>query len=390
MQENPGRQIITGSFNPIDVGEWSAQVYIGLTERLFAAIAAHDRSTVINMIKEGIDVNRRDHVGRSPLHFAIFCNATEIACDVVDAGARMTARLVDGRTSLHLAIQHDQVAVVRKLLERSAQNQETANAGTKEEHDDEKEKNERERPSSEDDWSSEDDGVMDIDEEEDDDDDMNEDDDDDDENDKKKPPSKAKEEEKREAPTGDEIPDDNTNEPDVFDLDAADWDFGLTPLAYAVIFASISILEDLIAAGVDVKASTQNNTLDVHPLALAMLRLDEDEACVIAERLILGGATSSPADGQFRTIFYRIVASKKVKLASTIMRCDPNANAVIKSPCIAWSNVIFPLLVAIHERDYSMTAALLAYGARLEPVEEDITKAIATRFVHMVLESNIT
>ncbi|KAF8349125.1 ankyrin repeat protein [Amanita rubescens] len=378
VQENPGRQIITGSFNPIDAGEWSAQVYIGPTERLFSAIAAHDRSTVINMIKEGVDLSRRDHVGRSPLHFAILCNATEITCDFVDAGARMTARLVDGRTSLHLAIQHDQVTVVRKLLERSAQNQEAAKAGTKEESDDEK-KSERERPSSEDDWSSEDDGVMEIGEEEaDDEDGMDEDEDNDDENNKKKP-SKGREEEKREAPTGDEIPDDNTNEPDVFDLNAADWDFGLNPLAYAIIFASVSIIEDLIAAGVDVKASTQNNTLDVHPLALTMLRLDEDEACAIAERLILGGATSSPADGQFRTIFYRIVAAKKVKLASTIMRCDPNINAVINSPRIVWGNVIIPLVLAIHERDYAMTAALLAYGARLEPLEEDITKAIATR-----------
>ena len=137
----------------------------------------------------------------------------------------------------------------------------------------------------------------------------------------------------------------------------------------------------LIAAGVDVKASTQNNTLDVHPLALTILRPDDDEACVIAERLILGGATSSPADAQFRTIFFRIVAAKKAKLASTIMRCDPNANAVINFPCVAGSNVIFPLVVAIHERDYSMTAVLLAYGARLQLLEEDITKAIATRFV---------
>ena len=388
MQENPGRQIITGSFKPIDVGEWSGQVYIGPTERLFAAIAAHDRSTVGNMIKEGVDVNRRDHVGRSPLHFAIFCDATEIACDLVDADARMSARLVDGRTSLHRAIQHDQVSVVRKLLERSAQNQEATNAGTKEEPNDEK--NERERPSSEDDWSSEDDEIMEIDEEEaDDEDDMDEDDDDDDDDDekgKKKASSKAKGEEKQEAPAGDEIPDDNTNEPDVFDLNAADWDFGLTPVAYAVIFASVSVLEDLIAAGVDVKASTQNNTLDVHPLALTILRPDEDEACVIAERLILGGATSSPADAQFRTIFYRIVAAKKVKLASTIMKCDPNANAVINSPSIAWSNVIFPLVVAIHERDYSMTATLLAYGARLELLEEDITKTLATRFVAVVPE----
>ena len=376
MQENPGRQIITGSFRPIDVGEWAAQVYIGQTERMFAAIAARDRTAVANMIKEGVDVNRRDHVGRSTLHFAILCNAKEITVELIDAGARMTARLVDGRTSLHLAIQHDQATVVRKLLERSAQNQEAASKEFEDALEDVEKRDNEQRPSSEDDWSSEDDGIMEIDDEE------QADDEDDvaDEKGDEEKPSKRKEE-PQQADNGDEIPDDNTDEPDVFDLNAADWDFGLTPLAYAVIFASIPILEDLIAAGVDVKASTQNNTLDVYPLVLTLLRPDEDEACEIAERLILAGATSSPADDRFRTIFYRIISSKKVKLASTIMRLDPNASAVVNFPSINWCDITFPVVLSIHEGDYSMTAALLAYGAKLQPLEEDITRAAATRFV---------
>ena len=373
MQENPGRQVITGSFKPIDVGEWSAQVYIGQTERIFAAIAAHDRTTVADMIKEGVDVNRRDHVGRSPLHFAILCNAKDIAFDLVDAGARMTARLVDGRSSLHLAIQHDQATVVRKLLERSAQNQEAVVREFKETLDDDMEKrSDGDRPSSEDDWSSEDDGVMEVDGDE------QADDDDDGKGEEK--PSEGKEEAEQ-APDGDAIPDDNTDEPDVFDLYAADWDFGLTPLGYAVIFASMTILEDLIAAGVDVKKSTQNKTLNAYPLALTLLRPDEDEACKIAERLILTGATSSPADAQFRTIFYRVVVAKKVKLASTILRFDPNANAVVNFPSINWSDITSPVVLAIHMRDYSMTAALLTYGAKLQLLEEDITRAVATRLV---------
>lgn len=373
MQENPGRQVITGSFKPIDVGEWSAQVYIGQTERIFAAIAAHNRTTVGTMIKEGVDVNRRDHVGRSPLHFAILCNAKDIAFDLVDAGARMTARLVDGRSSLHLAIQHDQVTVVRKLLEKSAQNQEAVDKDFEEALDDNMEKrSDGERPSSEDDWSSEDDGVMEVDDEE------QADGGDEEEGERK--PSKDKEDAEQ-APDGDAIPDDNTDEPDIFDLYAADWDFGLTPLGYAVIFASIPILEDLIAAGVDVKKPTQNKTLNAYPLTLTLLRPDEDEACKIAERLILAGATSSPADTQFRTIFYRIVVAKKVKLASTILRFDPNASAVVNFPSISWSDVTFPVVLAIHMRDYAMTATLLTYGAKLQLLEEDITRAAATRLV---------
>ena len=373
MQENPGRQVITGSFKPIDVGEWSAQVYIGQTERIFAAIAAHNRTTVGTMIKEGVDVNRRDHVGRSPLHFAILCNAKDIAFDLVDAGARMTARLVDGRSSLHLAIQHDQVTVVRKLLEKSAQNQEAVDKDFEEALDDNMEKrSDGERPSSEDDWSSEDDGVMEVDDEE------QADGGDEEEGEGK--PSKDKEDAEQ-APDGDAIPDDNTDEPDIFDLYAADWDFGLTPLGYAVIFASIPILEDLIAAGVDVKKPTQNKILNAYPLTLTLLRPDEDEACKIVERLILAGATSSPADTQFRTIFYRIVVAKKVKLASTILRFDPNASAVVNFPSISWSDVTFPVVLAIHMRDYAMTATLLTYGAKLQLLEEDITRAAATRLV---------
>ena len=72
------------------------------------------------MIQGGIDVNRRDHVGRTPLHVTIFARSVDIAYDLVDAGSRMTARLVDGRTCLYLAAQFDQLVVVRNLLERSA------------------------------------------------------------------------------------------------------------------------------------------------------------------------------------------------------------------------------------------------------------------------------
>ncbi|KIL59500.1 hypothetical protein M378DRAFT_200085 [Amanita muscaria Koide BX008] len=384
MQENPGRQIMTGSFKPIDIGEWGAQVYIGPTERFFTAIAANDRAAVGDMVKNGTDVNRRDHVGRSPLHFAIMCSATDIACDLVDAGARMTARLVDGRTSLHLAVQQDQVSVVRKLLEKSAQNKE--GAGTKDEPEDtengmEVNDAQKDRPSSEDDWSSEDDDVMEVDDEDgighenekevDD-----EDDGDDEENGKPAKDHNVNEEVK--DGEGEGIPDDNNDEPDVFDLAVADWDHGLTPIAYAVIFASLPILEDLIASGADVKESTKSTAFDVHPLLLTAVRPDEDEACKIAERLILAGATSSPANSSFITVFWRIVTTGRAKLVSTILRCDPNANAVINFPSIEWS-VVLPIVLAIRARKYALVAVLLAYGAKLTIEEDDIARVLRTR-----------
>jgi ankyrin repeat protein len=124
IQEDPGRQSISGSFNPIDDGEWTEQAYIGKAEKLCKAIISFDRVTVLQMIQEEVDVNRRDHVGRTPLHLAILTCASEIACDLVDAGARMMARLVDGRTALHLAAQLGLGHVIEKLLERSELNKE--------------------------------------------------------------------------------------------------------------------------------------------------------------------------------------------------------------------------------------------------------------------------
>ena len=68
------------------------------------------------MIEDGEVLNRRDQVGRTPLHVAILSNSVEVGCFLIDAGARMTARLVGGRTSLHLAAQMGQVSLVKKLL----------------------------------------------------------------------------------------------------------------------------------------------------------------------------------------------------------------------------------------------------------------------------------
>jgi ankyrin repeat protein len=94
IEENPGRQTMSGSFNPIDDGEWSGQVYVKPTQKIFAAIAARDRDAVQNLLREEIDINQRDHVGRTTLHVAILSNTPEIACDLIDAGARITANSV--------------------------------------------------------------------------------------------------------------------------------------------------------------------------------------------------------------------------------------------------------------------------------------------------------
>ncbi|KAF8169046.1 hypothetical protein K438DRAFT_1921395 [Mycena galopus ATCC 62051] len=374
IQDDPGRQTLSGSFNPIDVGEWSAQVYIGPTERFFAAIEAHDRAGVQRMLKEGQDVNRRDHVGRAPLHVAIICRAVDIVCDLVDAGARMTARLVDGRTNLHLAAQQDLLPVVRKLLERSAANSEkvlkSSDANT-EDKDAADAKTERERISSEDDWSSEDADVAASDQE-------GSDGEDDGEGAKKSTTA----ERQSEPPTnvGDLPEDAAADESDVFDLHLADWDMTFTALGYAIVFASLPVVEALLKAGSDVNHVSQakGSSHAMLPLSFTVLPEDDERVCKIAERLILAGASCSAADQSKRTIFDKAVVANRSRLVETFLRCDPNAKMALNHlAVVSWNGAASPLTTAVSLGSYSMFAAMIAYGAKMVSSEEEVRHAFA-------------
>ncbi|KAJ6615451.1 hypothetical protein B0H10DRAFT_2164836 [Mycena sp. CBHHK59/15] len=351
VQDDPGRQTLSGSFNPIDVGEWSAQVYIGPTERFFAAIAAHDRAGVVRMLADGTDVNRRDHVGRAPLHVAILCGAVDVACDLIDAGARMTARLVDGRAALHLAAQQDLLVVVRKLLTRSAINAEQAgktdDAMDTDDDAPPKVPVESDRPSSEDDWSSEDDDMRDPDDE---------DGDSEGNDDNGKPAMRGPEKAQSEAPSNvGDLPEDEADLPDIIEINEADWDMSYSALDHAIIFASPPVVEELINAGVDVKrvAQKKGSSTAALPLTLTTIGEDNERTCKIAERLILAGASSSAADTSMMTIFHRAVAANRPNLVSTLLRM----------------------------RNYSVLAAMVAHGVKLVPSEEDVARAWAGSYV---------
>ncbi|EKM59033.1 uncharacterized protein PHACADRAFT_205211 [Phanerochaete carnosa HHB-10118-sp] len=356
--EDPGRQSISGSFNPIDDGEWSGQAYIGESEKFFNAIAAHDRDTIAAAIKDGIDVNRRDQVGRTPLQVAIMSKATEIACGLIDADARMTARLVDGRTALHLAAQLNLTEIVRKLLDRSAINEEEAKeeeekATAKDKDakmvDSDKDEDEEMRDSSDDDWSSED------------------------EDGKKKKEGEAE---------GDDglIPEEDEEEPDVFHIDVTDWDYSLTALNYAVAFGSISAVEQLLTAGANPKIVTQpKHSWSVrycHPLILAAAAEDDEKACLAAEKLIAAGAVTSEADENLYTLLHRAVAASRPQLLTTLLKADPNAKAVLNIPWMDdYSTAVFPISTAVRIGSYSTLAVLLAHGGKVVITRDEFQKA---------------
>ncbi|KAF8267587.1 hypothetical protein EI94DRAFT_1801491 [Lactarius quietus] len=353
IEEDPGRQSISGSFNPIDDGEWSETAYIQTAARFFSAINKDDVLAVKQMIEDGEDLNRRDHVGRTPLHVAIFSNSVGVGCVLIDAGARMTARLAGGRTPLHLAAQMGYVSLVKKLVERSAYNNEKAEEEKRkmEEASADKE-TDGVRLSSEVDWSS---------------------DESDDEKPHRKPPAYVKSDEPEED--SDSL-DDNEEEPDIIDISTHDWDFGLTALGYAILSGSLKVVDELLAAGADPSFVAQaKNVNPLHPLALTIYTQDEERGAKIAERLIAARAISSMADNFLFTIFHRIVAAGKTKIAASLLKHDPDAKKVLNSPAWYCFWLVFPIVSAIEAGDYATLSLLLAHGAKISFSLEDISRS---------------
>jgi hypothetical protein len=384
IQEDPGRQTMTGSFNPIDVGEWSAFAYLGPTEKLFNAIAAHERETVRQLLQdETLDINRRDPVGRTPLHVAVLVKAEDICSDLIHAGARMTPRLASGRTALHIAAQMNLPVVIKKLLAQSASNEEKAKEAEAEK---EREKaaaakkdgdgdSDEEQPSSADDWSSDDD-------------------------DEEKRTSKAAA--KRvialgEQPTldDDDMPEDEMNTPDILDINAPDWDLRFPPLAFAIVSGSLQALEVLLDAGVDPKQAimakpNDYNTCTLHPLALATIIPDEKVAGEIVDRLLRAGASSSQADSTLYSVFHAFVNSGKVSLVEKLLANDPTSKAALNIPSFGNGNAVYPLVTATAKSMYAIVALLLAYGANTSFSPEDIDKAKKMFVFAVAFKSNGT
>lgn len=146
---DPGRQSI-GSFHPITDGDWSEGAYTSDdTVSLARAIADGDLTKVKSFFQGPPPVpappgessssaspaepllESKDAAGRTPLLLATLCGQTEIAKFFVDRGARLTARLSDGRTALHVAATYGHVGIIQAILVAGVKVQ-AANAPIKE------------------------------------------------------------------------------------------------------------------------------------------------------------------------------------------------------------------------------------------------------------------
>jgi ankyrin repeat protein len=381
MEEDPGRQMMTGSFHPIDEGEWSTQAYLGDVEKLFAAIVNDDLETVRDILEQGFDLQRRDHVGRTSLHLALLSKSRIISGYLIDAGARITARLADGRTSLHLAAQLGMDDIVSKLLERSKLNEikaeeekAAAEAKKKLDHDGDSQMDDGEagqeeediRASSEDDWDSDEEAAQ-----------------------KRRrrvkeetKPSKVVEDPQAE---GAAIPEDNEELPDILDINVPDWDHMFSPLSHAIVGGHLTVVDVLLRAGSDAKTPFKKgehyNATTIYPLTLTLLTEDEEVACAIAARLLESGASCTATDNTLKTVFHQAVIAGSVSLVRTFLQVDPNARTALDFlPQIGYQAAISPLVSAVISNNRAMVALLLSSGAKADITEEMFDKAWDARY----------
>src|ERR1043166_6385364 len=115
VKDDPGRQSI-GSFHPLTDDDWTTGAYTTKAkEDLCNACANGDVNVVEDLLKQKslstankncqVDVNDRDYLHRTPLQLAVLGGHTETVKILLQHDARITARMSDGKTVVHLASQ---------------------------------------------------------------------------------------------------------------------------------------------------------------------------------------------------------------------------------------------------------------------------------------------
>ncbi|CAG8569665.1 18096_t:CDS:10 [Rhizophagus irregularis] len=280
IKDDPGRQTI-GSFHPLTDDDWAAQAYItNVREDLCNACARGDVDVVENLLKQNslpnvnedsqikIDVEARDYLGRTPLQLAVLGGHTEIVKILLQHGARIIARMPDGRTVVHLASQYGFLDILRLLLQKSDENKKEAQ---------EKENRELENNQMQIEEQQEtNDNVMIIDD------------------------SLEMVDETQESSMvskGDPILDpenENEQDDDIVDINAESWDHPLAPLDYAILFGNVEIVRQLVKAGANVRRLIKLQDKNCkflryepcYPLNLCLLIQDQESGLAIASILL--------------------------------------------------------------------------------------------------------
>ncbi|KAI4103740.1 MAG: hypothetical protein L6R37_003668 [Teloschistes peruensis] len=368
MKDDPGRQAI-GSFNPLTDDDWTEMAYVGNTQELCQRICDGDLKFVDAWCKdnpEGLD--RRDHTGRTPLHLASECSSPEIVKCLVDHGARIVARLVDGTTALHIAATRGSIEIVTILLETSEANE--AEEAEKED----KKKLEKSRQSQSAGKASEDEDVRMDDDDEDDSDEAMEDDSS--ENDTAMTEGSFVKVADKKGSDEDALDGGDESEPDIYDVNVLAWDTPVSPLHLAILGGHTGVIKTLIGTfGADVLLPIKIvNEYSRSPQAAIMTlvlaaRLANPEALLVTQNLLSHGASSAQADVDRVSAFHYVVAKKRVDLLKACIREDGAAaksalNHLVVEDSYWQPKTDCPLTTAIKSGDVELVQSLLNAGAK--------------------------
>ncbi|KAJ5684217.1 uncharacterized protein N7477_000562 [Penicillium maclennaniae] len=365
IKDDPGRQEI-GSFNPITETDWTEMAYIADTERLCQAIVSHDFKAVEDFLKqEGSNCNYRDITGRTPLQLACMSSTPDIVQCLVNHGARLVARMADGKTALHLAAARGNVEILRILLLKSSENEEA------EVQDKKRENGFDEIPEDEIEGSSQLDSVtrtsgsyvkIEV------------ADDDNDESD---------------AADGSSI-EGNDDTPDIYDINAVAWDSLTTPLHLAILHGHVMAVKELVSSfGADVLMPIKiidERTKKPHAAILTLflvLGLPLEKAREMSQTLLELGCSPAQADLAQWTPLHYIAQSDYNELLDLYVEHDgPAVQRAINHLATVdttWYRTSFTfcsaLVSAIQARKHKSAKKLLEIGAKPKFEFADILQA---------------
>jgi ankyrin repeat protein len=390
MKDDCGRQTI-GSFNPLSPEQYTDMAYVGNTQLLCQAIIDQDLHYVEQWLsQEGNDPSTRDHTGRCPLHLAVTSSSVEIVQCLIDHGARLVARLVDGKTALHLACLRGDTRIVAALLKKSEANEEEEANKT-----DAKRKlrlaaketqntNNSTTPTAPDttfemvdeldaesDVEAVTDGSM-----------VN----------IKAPETNADEKL--------DMQDDDS--PDFYDVNVLTWDTPTSPLHLAILNGHLDVVQCLVEEfGANILLPMVFPTGSTHyqsgapggallTLALAT-KLPLDKAKEMTRLLFKLGASCAQADSKRKTALEYCVASAP-DLLQTYLDADPTGAArALRNVTVQGSiynvQVYSPLMTAISNEDTETALRLLSAGARADIPLETFLKGVDTATKHQFEET---
>ncbi|KAM0251165.1 hypothetical protein ACHAP5_001762 [Fusarium lateritium] len=360
--DDPGRQQI-GSFNPLTEQDWTDMAYVGNVTRLCQSIVDGDVDDVSNWLsQEDSDPNKRDYTGRSPLHLAVMVSTSEVVKCLVEHGARLTARLADGKNALHLAASRGDVEIIKILMEKSIENEEAE----EERQDKKRQAAKKSKPDGKDEAQKDDASA-----------------DGNDESDGELIDGETSDVDAVSMTTGsfvnvkqgegddveDLVPDEAQDEPDFFNVDALAWDLQCSPLHLAIAEGNEDAVKLLCDYGTDailpVKGNDDSRAILTLVLALA---LPKNKAKSMASLLLKLGATSAQADTRGCTAFHKYVDSGEEDLIDTLLDNDKTGIKAAINHMICdssyWNpDTVAPINTAVQNGDVSLVLKLLSAGA---------------------------